>query len=184
MRNRPNGAHRASRAWVALAAPIIVLGASTLLRAKEKKQVVSGEDPTGRLFDLLDSQHGGKLKDFHLLADVFKDPDNPSAELQHVLRVDYDKARSFGKLTIVARSVNKPTEEQLKTYSAQALFEFGEYDLDKFVKSELGPFGKPGDVYLHAKPGFPLAQESIRDEVRNTYDSYITKYIFPAVERK
>jgi len=184
MRNQLDGAHRPSRAWVVGVAPIIILGASIILLAKEKKPVVSAEDASRRLFDLLDSQYGGKLKDFYLLSDVFKDPDNPSAELQHVLRVDYDKDKLFGKLRIVVRSVKKPTEEQLKTYSAQALFDFGEYDLDKFVKSEPGGFGKPGDVYLHARPGYPLAEESITDDVRNTYDWYITKYILPGVEKK
>jgi hypothetical protein len=177
-------ARQATGSGVSRLVPIFILGAATLLSAKEKKPVVTGDDTTSPLFNVLDSQYGGKLKDFFILADVIKDPDNPDSELQHVLRVNYDKDRSYGKMNVIVRAVKKPTEEQMKTYSTQALFEFGEYDLEKFVKSDVGPYGKPGDVYLQAKPGFPLAQESITDEVRNAYDVNVNKYILPALQKK
>src|SRR2546425_8124267 len=64
--------------------------------AKEKQPAIDPNDPTLRLYQLIESSYGGKLDDFYLLADTYKDQKNPDQELQHVLRVEFDKNRAFG----------------------------------------------------------------------------------------
>ena len=92
-------------------------GSAGRLGAKEKNATVSPNDPTFRLYSLLDSKFNGKLDDFFVLADVFNDPKNPGQAQQHVLRVEYNKDRGFGKLNIYVRTVAQLTPEQLKTYT-------------------------------------------------------------------
>jgi len=153
--------------------------------AKEKVPPISPDDPTLRLYQLLDSQYTGKLEDFCIIADVFKDPKNPEHELQHILRVEYDKNRAFGKLRIYVRNVDKLTPEQLKTYTPKQSFDFAEIDSEKFTKTDPGPLGRTGDVYLRpASEGGPLAAVPASDETRSAYERYVTAYIIPALQKK
>ncbi len=154
------------------------------LLAKEKVQAVDTNDPTYRLFLLLDSTRGGKLADFYLLADVYKDPKNPDQELQHVLRVDYDKNRFFGKFRIYVRSVAKLTPEQLGTYTPEKVYEFGASDSEKFEKIEPAPFGQRGDLYLRAEDDRPLSSAPITEDVKKAYEVYLTQYVLPALQKK
>ena len=118
------------------------------LGAKEKTPPISPNDPTVRLYNLLDSKYNGKLDDFCVLADVVNDPKNPGQAQQHVLRIEYSKDRAFGKLNIHVRTVAQLTPEQLKTYTPKQIYDFAETDSAKFTKTDPGPFGKPGDVYF------------------------------------
>ncbi|HEV2352403.1 MAG TPA: hypothetical protein VG028_21415 [Terriglobia bacterium] len=177
--------------WRRVSAEIVVfLLATAVLRtlasAKEKPAPVDPNDPTVRLFQLLDETRDGKLSDFYVLADVYKDKTsaNPEAEFQHVLSVDYDKNRSFGKLNIHVRTLDKLAPEQLKTYTAKQIYDFGDDDSEKFVKSEPGPLGRQGDMYLRATADRPLNDTPITDDVRKAYEFYITQYIIPALQKK
>ncbi len=157
------------------------LGSS--LFAKEKNQP-DPNDPSFRLFQLLDTSYGGKLADFYILADIYKDPKNPDQELQRVLRVEYDKNRGFGKLNLHVRSVAKMEPEQLKTYTPKMVYEFGVADAEKFVKTDPGPFGKTGDLYLRATEDRPLASSPITDDLRRAYERLITGQLLPALQKK
>ena len=154
------------------------------LRAKDKTSAVDPNDPTLRLFQLLDGTHGGKLVDFYLIADVYKNPDNADEELQHILRVEYDKDRVFGKLNIYVRSEGKIHPDQMRTYTPKEFYDFGLSDLEKFVKTEPGPLGKPGDMYLRAGDDRPLATAPVTDEVRKAYEAYLTQQLIPALQKK
>jgi hypothetical protein len=151
--------------------------------AKHKEEVEQN-GLSSRLFQFLDSSYGGKLEDFYLLADLYKDPNRPDQEFRHVLRVEYDKNRVFGKLKIYVRSVGKMTPEQLSTYTPKQIYDFGEVDLEKFVKTSLGPLGGSGDIYLRAGPDSPLATVPITDDVRKEYEMFISDYILPALQKK
>jgi hypothetical protein len=160
-------------------------GNAARLRAKEKTPAVSPDDPTLRLYNLLDSKFGGKLENTYLLADVFTNPKNPEQVEQHVLRVEYDKNNAFGKLRIYVRAVDKLSPAQLKTYTPKEIYEFAETDSEKFTKTDPGSFGRPGDVYFRpAEPGGPLATVPITDEVQARYDRYLTQFVLPALEKK
>jgi len=153
--------------------------------AKEKVPPVSPDDPTLRLYQFLDSQYGGKLEDFCLTADVFKDPKNPDHEEQHILKVEYDKNRGFGKLRIYVRTVDKLTPEQLKTYTPKQMFDYAEVDSEKFTKTDPGSFGRTGDVYFRpVSEGGPLATAPVTDETRSAYERYLTSFITPALQKK
>jgi hypothetical protein len=155
------------------------------LPAKEKVSPISPDDPTYRLYQFLDSNNGGKLADLYLLADVFKDPKKPDQEDQHVLRVEYEKERAFGKLRIYVRTVDRPSPDQLKTYTPKQIYEFAEVDSEKFTKTDAGLFGKAGDIYFHpVSEGGPLATAPLTDEARTEYEHYITDYILPALQKK
>ncbi len=67
----------------------LLLGANPAgaLYAKQKADAVDLNDPSLRLFQLLDGSYGGKLSDFYVMADVYPDPKNAGQELQRVLRV-------------------------------------------------------------------------------------------------
>lgn len=177
--------------WRRLSAEIVVFlfaaaGLRTMAGAKDRSSPVDPNDATLRLFQLLDDTHNGKLSDFCILADVYKDKTstNPDAEFQHVLRVDYDKDRSFGKLNIHVRTMDKLAPEQLKTYSPKQIYDFGDDDSEKFVKSEPGPLGRPGDMYLRATADHPVTDTPITDEARKAYETYVTVYIIPALQKK
>lgn len=177
--------------WRGVSAEIVVFflavaGLRMLASGKERTPPVDPNDVTVRLFQLLDDTHGGKLSDFCILADVYKDKNssNPDAEFQHVLRVDYDKDRGYGKLTIHIRTLDKLAPEQLKTYSPKQIYDFGDDDSEKFIKSESGPLGRPGDLYLRATADHPVADTPITDEVRKAYEAYVTQYIIPALQKK
>jgi hypothetical protein len=152
--------------------------------AKEKTVPVDANDVTFRLFQLLDTAYAGKLTDFYVIADVYKDPHNPSEELQHVLRADYDKNRGFAKLSLYVRSVGKIAPEQMKAYTPKDFYEFGLADQEKFMKTEPGPLGRPGDTYLRAEGDRPLATAPITDEVRKTYEFFLVQHLLPALQKK
>jgi hypothetical protein len=166
-----------------LAAVSLALIAPPSVSARRDNPTVSPDDPTYQLYQLLDNSHGGKLKDFYLLADIYNDPQNPDRQLQHVLRVVYDKSRFFGRFQILVRSVSKLTPEQLKTYSPKQIYDFGEQDEQEFEKIDPGPFGRKGDLFLQAKSSGPLAPASTTDEVIKQYDSFLTQYILPALKK-
>jgi len=160
-------------------------GGAGLLEAKEKTPQLSPNDPTVRLYSLLDSKYNGKLEDFCLLADVVSDPKNPGQAQQHVLRIEYNKDRAFGKLRIYVRTVAQLTPAQMKTYSPKQIYDFGETDSAKFTKTDPGPLGKPGDVYFEAPAdGGALATVSVTPEVQAQYERYLTQYLLPALEKK
>lgn len=155
------------------------------LASKDKNQPVSPDDPTLRLFQFLDSNHAGKLTDFYLLADVFKNPKNPDQEEQDVLKVEYDKDKGFGRLSIYVRTVDRPSQDQLKAYTPKQIFEFAEAESEKFTKTDPGPFGRPGDVYFRPVPeDGPLASVPITDETRTRYQHFVSDYITPALQKK
>ncbi len=169
-----------------LATPLVVAlsgNPAASLSAKEKNQP-GANDPTFRLYQLLDTSYGGKLTDFYILADIYKDPKNPDQELQRVLRVGYDKNRGFGKLNLYVRSVAKMEPEQLKAYTTKMVYEFAVTDAEKYVKTEAGPFGKAGDLYLRATEDRPLATSPITDDVRKAYERLVTEQVLPALQKK
>src|SRR5437016_8653839 len=135
-----------------LAAVLLAVIPGSPVRAKEKTPPGDPNDVTSRLFQSLDETHNGKLTDYFVLADIYKDKDSkdPNQEFQHILLVDYDKNRNFGKLNVHLRSVGKLDPDQLKTYTLKQIYDFGVDDLEKFVKSEPGQFGRTGDLYLRA----------------------------------
>ncbi|HET7212427.1 MAG TPA: hypothetical protein VFL79_02465 [Terriglobia bacterium] len=151
---------------------------------KKKAQSVSPDDPTYKVFQLLDDSYGGKLSDYYLLADLYVDPQNPSNQLQHVIRVDYDKSRFFGRFRVYVRSVGKLTPDQMGTYDLKQIYDFGESDDTEFEKINPGPLGETGDLYMQATADGPLAPAPITDEARQEYDTLITKYILPALQKK
>jgi hypothetical protein len=158
-------------------------GAQALL-AKEKVAPVDTNDPTYRLFQFLDTARSGKLTDFYLVADVYKDPANPDVEPQHILRADYDKNRGFARLSLYVRSVGKIAPEQMRVYTPKEFYEFGLADLEKFMKTDPGPFGGSGDAYLHSDGERPLATAPITDDVRRAYELFVTQHLLPALQKK
>jgi hypothetical protein len=56
--------------------------------------------------------------------------------------------------------------------------------LEKFTKTDPGPFGKTGDLYLQATENGPLATAPITDEVRKEYETYVAQWLLPALEKK
>jgi len=118
--------------------------AAPILAAKDKTPPVDPNDATLRLYQLLDNSRGGKLTGFFVVADVYKDPSSPDEELQHVLRIEYDKDRGFAKLNLYVRSVGKIGPEQMKMYTPKELYDFGISDQEKFMKTEPGSFGRAG----------------------------------------
>jgi hypothetical protein len=166
---------------------LLVLGGGDhgRLGAKERAPQASSNDPTVRLYSLLDAQFNGKLDDFVLLADVVDDPKNPGQTQQHVLRVEYGKDRVFGKLNIHVRTVAQLTPEQLKTYTPKQIYDFAETDTAKFTKTDPGPFGKPGDVYFEpASDGGAMGSVPSTPEVQSQYERFVTQYLLPALEKK
>jgi hypothetical protein len=151
---------------------------------KEKKPVVDTNDPTYRLFQLLDTERGGKLENLFVLGDVFPDPKNPAQELQHVFKIEYDKNRYFGKFRIYVRSVSKLSAQQLETYTPEQIYDFGNRDQEKFEKIEPGTFGQEGDLYFQASDDRPLHTAPTTDAVRKSYELYVTQYILPALQKR
>jgi hypothetical protein len=160
------------------AAAVLVFPAS--LRGGSRNKV-DENDVTSKLFQLLDNQHSGKLDDIYVLADVYTDASGE--QYRHVLRVDYEKNRSFGRLAIYLRSVGKMTPEQLAVYTPEQIYGFGEVDLAKFVKTDPGPFGQRGDLYLESSDDQPLHTVSVTEEARKSYETYVSQYIIPALQK-
>ena len=169
---------------VAFCALLSTVGLPALRLAKEKTPAVSPDDLTLRLFQLLDTSYGGKLSDFYLIGDVYKDPKIPDKELQHVFKAEYEKDRAFAKFRLYVRSLDRLTPGQLKDYTPKQIYEFGELDVEKFTKTDPGPFGKTGDIYLLATPDGPLATAPVTDEVRKEYETYISLWLLPALAKK
>jgi len=159
-------------------------GLAAALMAKEKTPAVDPNDPTLRLFHLIDNSYGGKLAEFYILADIYKDQKNPNEELQRVLRVEYDKSRAFGKLSLYVRTVGKMQPDQAKAYTPKMVYEFGVADAEKFVKTEPGPFGKTGDLYLRSVDDRPLASSPVTESARQTYERLLNDHILPALQKK
>ena len=164
---------------------LLVLGGTgtARLEAKDKPSQLSANDPTLRLYALLDSKYNGKLDDFCMLADAFNDPKNPGQQ-QHVIRVEYNKDRGFGKLNIHVRTVGQLTPEQLKAYSPKQIFDFAEADTSKFTKTDPGPFGKPGDVYFESPDGGSMGSVATTPEIQAQYERFVTQFLIPALEKK
>jgi len=163
---------------------VVAASFGSRLYAKHKVDPAAPDDATSQLFQLLDSSRDGKLPDFYLLADLYKDPSKPDDEYRHVLRVDYDKSRGFGKLNLWVRSVGKMTPQQLQTYTPKQIYDFAETDQEKYVKTTATTFGGSGDLYLRADGDAPLATSSINDDVRKSYDVFLTQYVLPALRKK
>ncbi|HEX5411071.1 MAG TPA: hypothetical protein VFZ27_04345 [Terriglobia bacterium] len=168
----------------ALAAISLLIIAASSAWAKKKHESVNPDDPTYKLYQLLNDSSAGKLTDYYLLANLYPDPLDPSNELQRVIRVDYDKDRFFGRLRIYVRSVGELTPAQMKTYDAKQVFDFGEADSAQYEKINPGELGETGDLYLRASSTGPLAPVAITDDARQDYDMLITKYILPALQKK
>ena len=155
------------------------------LGAKEKAQQIGPNDPTFRLYNVLDSKYNGKLDDIFLLSDLANDPKNPGQSQQHVLRLDYNKDRAFGKLNMHVRTVSQLTPEQLKAYSPKQIYDFAESDSAKFTKTDPGPFGRPGDVYFEPPAdGGAMGTVPVTPEVQAQYERFVTQYLLPALEKK
>jgi hypothetical protein len=151
---------------------------------KDKTLAVTENDPTYRLFQLLDTTRGGKLADFYVIAGLYKNPQNPQEEFQWVVRVVYGKDLAFGRLTLHLRSVAKMSPAQMSTYSPKEIYEFAESDVEKYAKTDPGPFGGKGDLYFHTTDSGPLRTVPITGEVQQTYEMLLTQYILPALGRK
>ncbi len=168
-----------------IALMILVLGGSgTELAAKDKSQQVGPNDPTVRLYSLLDSKYNGVLEDYCVLAGLVDDSKNPGQKQQNVLRIEYKKDRAFGKLRIYLRSVAQLSPAQMKTYSPKQIYDFAETDSAKFTKTDPGPFGRPGDVYFEpASEGGALAPVNVTPEVQAHYERLVTEFLLPSLEK-
>ncbi len=172
---------------VTLGALLYVAGGQAIVAngfRPEERRSVDANDPTYRLFQLLDTTRGGRLKDLYVLGDVYSNPKDPRQEYRHVLRVEYDNKRLFGRFRIYVRSVGRMTPEQRKTYTPAQIYEFAMVDEEKFEKIEPGPFGQPGDLYLRGQSGGPLHSAPTTEAVRKAYEDYVTHYILPALEKE
>lgn len=172
---------QAIAALVSTVAAAAFFGTADVRLGHAKEKPVDPNDPTLRLYDVLDTTRSGKLQDFFLLADIYADQ---GKDYQHVLRIEYEKARAFGKLRIWVRSVAKMAPEQLQAYTSKQVYDFGEIDLEKFVKTDPGEFGRQGDIYLRGDAENPLATAPITDSVRKSYEMLVTEYILPALQKK
>ena len=100
------------------------------------------------------------------------------------IRQLYDKSRAFGKLSLYVRTVGKMEPDQAKAYTPKMVYEFGVADAEKFVKTEPGPFGKTGDLYLRSVDDRPLASSPITESARQTYERLLNDHILPALQKK
>jgi hypothetical protein len=153
-----------------------------LAHAKRKANPASPDDPTARVFQLLDDSYSGKLRNFCLLAGTYSNPGQPDQVLEHVLQVNYDKTRFFGRFRISVRGVSQLTPAQLKEYTPDQIYGFGS-DVAKFEKINPGPFGEAGDLYFRANAQGALAQAPITGDAIAHYDSFLTQYIVPALQK-
>ena len=168
----------------ALCAFLMTAGLPSFCAAKEKPAAVSPDDVTLRLFQLLDSSYAGKLAEFYVVGDVYKDPKNADKELQHVFKMEYDKTRAFGRLRIYVRIVDKLSPGQLQGYTPKQVYEFADADMEKFTKTDPGPLGRPGDLYFQATENSPLATAPISEDARKEYEACVSQWLMPALEKK
>jgi hypothetical protein len=166
-----------------VAAIAMSLATAALTYAKAKKDSAGPDDPTYQLYQLLDNSYGGKLTDFCVVADTYTNPAQGGQAFEHVLQVDYDKSRFFGRLRIYVRGVSQLTPDQLKAYTPEQIYGFGS-DVEKFEKISPGPFGEAGDVYVRATASGSLTPVPITDDARNEYESFVTRYIVPALQKQ
>lgn len=162
-----------------------VIGAAAGVRqmpAKEKTPAVNPNDPTYKLYALLDSNRNGKLEEFYFLADEYKSSEHPDETWQHVIVADYNKSLFFGKFKMTVRAISKPTPDQLKAYTVKALYDFGS-DSAKFAKINPGLFGQDGDLYMIATEDRPLKSAPITPDVQSAYEKYVSQYLIPALEK-
>ena len=83
------------------------------------------------------------------------------------------------------RTVGKLTPEQLKAYSPKQIYDYAEADSAKFTQTDPGPFGKPGDVYFESSSdGSTLGTVPVSPEVQAQYDTFVTQYLLPALDKK
>ena len=169
--------------WAGVLSLLVTAGlaGSATLWAKNATKALDPNDVTLRLFHLLDDSYGGKFDDY-LLADLYTDAAS-GQEYRHVVHVDYDKNRAFGRLSLYIRGVAKMTPEQLAVYTPKEIFDFAEVDLEKFIKTDPGPFGGTGDLYLHSVNGGPLVQGAANQDVEKRYTDILTQYVIPALEK-
>jgi len=153
-----------------------------LAHAKQKETLVNSDNPSARLFQLLNDSRGGKLTDFCVIANTYANPTQPGQMLQHVLQVNYDKGRFYGRLTISVRGVSLLTPGQLTEYKPEQIYDFGS-DVARFEKINAGPFGETGDLYFRPTAQGALAPAPLTDDARRQYDLYLTQYILPALGR-
>ncbi len=166
---------------------LLILGGSNAgrLGAKDKTPPVGPDDPTLRLYNLLDSKYNGKLEDYYVLADTVNDPKNPGQTQQHVLRIDYSKDRAFGKLLVYVRTVAQLSPEQLKSYSPKQIYDYAETESAKYTKTDPGSFARQGDVYFEpASEGGPMKTTPPTPEAEAEYDRLVSQHILPALEKK
>ena len=170
--------------WAAALSLLITVGTAgpASFYGKNTTKSVDENDVTLRLLRLLDDSYGGKFDDY-LLADLYTDAAS-GEQYRHILHVDYDKNRTFGRLSLYVRGVGKMTPEQLAVYSPKEIYDFAEIDLEKFIKTGPGPFGASGDLYLHSVSGGPLIHGAINDEVQKRYADIITQYVMSALEKQ
>jgi hypothetical protein len=176
---------RTGRSMGMLMVVVIAISVATgaLASAKEKKDSESPGDPTYQLFQLLDNSYAGKLTDFCVVADTYTNPAQGSQVFVHILQVDYDKSRFFGRFRIYVRGVSQLSPDQLKAYTPEQIYGFGS-DVEKFEKISPGPFGEAGDVYFCATASGSLVPAPITDEVRKEYEFFLARYIVPALEKQ
>jgi hypothetical protein len=169
--------------WAGVLSLLVTAGLAgpACLYAKNGTKAVDPNDVTLRLFHLLDDSYGGKCDDY-VLADLYTDAAS-GEEYRHILHIDYDKNRAFGRLNVYIRSVGKMTPEQLAVYTPKEIFDFAEIDLEKLIKTDPGPFGGPGDLYFHSVSGGPLVQGAINADVEKRYADILTQYVIPALEK-
>lgn len=159
----------------------VVAGATLAAPPGRAREKFEPDPATIQLFQILNSSFGGKIDHFCLLADMYTDASGQ--QYRRVLRVDYDKGRAFGRLNLYVRSVGKMTPDQLATYTPAQIYDFGESDQAKFVKTDSLTFGAPGDLYLQAQDDGPLHSATITDEVRKRYSDLVTQFVIPALQK-
>ena len=153
-----------------------------LAHAKQKENFAGSNDPTVRLFQVLDDSYGGKLTDFCVIADTYANPAQSGQALQHVLEVNYDKSRFYGRLTISVRGVSRLTPGQLREYTPEQIYGFGS-DVAQFEKIRSGPFGETGDLYFQPIAQGALTPAAVTGAARQQYDRFLAQYILPALEK-
>lgn len=169
------------RAGWGAALSVVVGMALTSPPGAQAREKFEPDPATIQLFQILNSSFSGKVDHFCLLGDMYTDASGE--QYRRVLRVDYDKNRAFGRLNVYVRSVGKMTPDQLATYTPAQIYDFGESDQAKFVKTDTLTFGAPGDLYLAAQGDGPLHSASITDEVRKQYSDLLTQYVIPALQK-
>lgn len=151
--------------------------------ARGKGVSVNPNDPTYQLFRLLDDSYGSRLTGLCVIADTYPDSAHPGQMLQHVLWVDYDKDRFFGRFWIYVRGVSQLTPGQQREYTPGEIYGFGS-DLARFEKIKPGPLGRAGDLYFHATSDGALAPAPITEDVTREYELFLTQYVLPALAKR